>query len=241
MKIQKWVGTGYSKIYAAVGLREFQFEEALKILETMDRKLRILLSAMRRAGLLDVLGREGRKRIYKLVNLSEVALLDGKGIDLGKIPEVVRPIVRSYLKGIFDRYGERLVSVVLYGSFARGDARPDSDIDLLLVIDDYERSESMSVSEADDLTYRIWKLGRGYHMVLPYPLNRGQAEYHRPLYLDMTEDGVILYDRDRFIERVFDEIRERLAQLGAKRYELPDGSKYWVLKPEIKEGEVIEI
>lgn len=32
-------------------------------------------------------------------------------------------------------YGKRLRKVVLYGSWARGDARPDSDIDLLVVLD----------------------------------------------------------------------------------------------------------
>ena len=32
-------------------------------------------------------------------------------------------------------YGRRLQLVVLYGSEARGDARPDSDIDLLVLLD----------------------------------------------------------------------------------------------------------
>jgi predicted nucleotidyltransferase len=31
-------------------------------------------------------------------------------------------------------YGEQLARVIVYGSQARGDARPDSDIDVLLVI-----------------------------------------------------------------------------------------------------------
>jgi predicted nucleotidyltransferase len=31
-------------------------------------------------------------------------------------------------------YGDRLARVVLYGSYARGDARPDSDVDLLVVL-----------------------------------------------------------------------------------------------------------
>ena len=31
-------------------------------------------------------------------------------------------------------YGERLSRVVLYGSYARGDARPDSDVDVLVVL-----------------------------------------------------------------------------------------------------------
>ncbi len=34
-------------------------------------------------------------------------------------------------------YGPRLKGVYLYGSHARGEARPDSDLDLLVVLDDY--------------------------------------------------------------------------------------------------------
>ena len=30
-------------------------------------------------------------------------------------------------------YGERLKSVILYGSYARGDFRPDSDIDIMIL------------------------------------------------------------------------------------------------------------
>lgn len=33
------------------------------------------------------------------------------------------------------QYGDRMKAVILYGSQARGQARPDSDIDLLVVLD----------------------------------------------------------------------------------------------------------
>ncbi|MFN0216360.1 MAG: nucleotidyltransferase domain-containing protein [Saprospiraceae bacterium] len=35
-------------------------------------------------------------------------------------------------------YGERLAKLILYGSYARGDSREDSDIDFLVVLSDDE-------------------------------------------------------------------------------------------------------
>lgn len=38
-------------------------------------------------------------------------------------------------EGLRRVYGDRLRGVVLFGSFARGEARPDSDLDVLVILD----------------------------------------------------------------------------------------------------------
>jgi predicted nucleotidyltransferase len=59
------------------------------------------------------------------------------------LPHHLPPNVRAALEEAKARlealYGDRLDRVVLYGSYARGDAREDSDVDLLVVLrGDYE-------------------------------------------------------------------------------------------------------
>ena len=241
MWIPRWLGKYYCKLYSEFDTREFKFEEALERLGIDEQRLRLILSNLRRSAFLDVLARRNRKRIYRLAEPSEVVFLQGKNIDLRRVPEVIRPILRSYLKELFDRYKDRIISVVLYGSFSRGVYNKRSDIDLLLVIDGYRWREPLHVQAAEELAYRQWELEGRYHTVQPYPLRPEQAKYHHPLYLDISMDGIILYDKNNFIKNILMEVGRKLAELGARRYSLPDGSWYWMLKPEVKEGEVVEI
>ena len=50
----------------------------------------------------------------------------------------MNPRIRTILAELRSRfealYGDRLVKLILYGSQARGDAKPDSDIDVLVVL-----------------------------------------------------------------------------------------------------------
>jgi len=48
------------------------------------------------------------------------------------------PVLRRAKEGLQKIYGDRLAGVVVYGSRARGDNRPDSDYDLLVLIENYQ-------------------------------------------------------------------------------------------------------
>ena len=65
-----------------------------------------------------------------------------------------------------------------------------------------------------------------------------EAQKTHLLYLDMTEEAVILFDRGEFFARVLARLRERLRELGAQRKQL-GRIRYWDLKPDFKPGEVI--
>ena len=143
-------------------------------------------------------------------------------------------------------YGDRLVSLVLYGSAARGTMRPDSDIDILIVADPLPEGRMPRVSEfdlvgealSDDLAQAA---AQGIHTYLA-PVFKTPAEVVRgsPLFLDMTLEARILFDHNDFFARHLDGLRARMRKLGSRRVQF-GGGYYWVLKPDLKPGEDIEL
>ena len=138
--------------------------------------------------------------------------------------------------------GDRLVSVVLFGSVARGESRPSSDIDLLVVARGFpralrdRRAELLAAWDAIRPGCRLADVE--WNLVTKTP---EEARHHSPLYLDMVEDAVLLVDRDGFFAAVLGSLAERMRALGSRRVRLPDGSWYWDLKPGMRFGEVVEL
>jgi predicted nucleotidyltransferase len=155
-------------------------------------------------------------------------------------------LARRYAQLLVEQLGERLVSVALFGSVARGTADAHSDIDLFVVIRNlptgaFRRREVVGpVREALLAELEtLWQVGAyaDFSEVLRTPQ---EAERFYLLYLDMTEEGLLLYDRDGLLANRLARVRERLEELGSKRRQMGNVT-YWDLKPDFVPGEVITL
>ena len=54
------------------------------------------------------------------------------------MPENIQVLLRKLKNGLVEIYGDQLNAVYLYGSYARGEARPSSDVDVMIVLSDYQ-------------------------------------------------------------------------------------------------------
>ncbi|MEM0041574.1 MAG: nucleotidyltransferase domain-containing protein [Candidatus Korarchaeum sp.] len=154
--------------------------------------------------------------------------------------ERFRGVIEYVLSELERLLGDDLISVVLFGSVARGDFREGSDIDILVVARSFPKSYSRRISLLVPIAEGARRRAPE-HPIQFYPLRVDEASKTRPIYLDLLTDSIILYDRDGFMQGVLRDLSERLAKLGAKKVRLEDGSWMWVLKPGLRVGEVIDI
>lgn len=102
------------------------------------------------------------------------------------------PIPEDLLKSVVSYFRPR--RIILFGSWARGDAGMDSDLDLLVILDDDARPELLS-----------WRAGyearKGYHRatdIVPCRASvfREKARVVGSLAHTAETEGVVVYERD---------------------------------------------
>jgi predicted nucleotidyltransferase len=138
-----------------------------------------------------------------------------------------------------------LLACCVFGSVARGMARADSDIDLLVVHGEGCQDplgaflEALKAVRASEEYRTLVSAG---HRPDPYPVFLTERDlWERPLILlDALDHGVTIWDTG-ILQTRFASLRRRLEELGARKVLLPEGRWYWDLKPDWKPGEVIAL
>jgi len=127
----------------------------------------------------------------------------------------LQPVVEALVPGL----PSAPWGVVLFGSAARAEATETSDLDLLVV--------------ADDLPHRFIERIRLLRGLAPASLQgkialiaKSQSEFEEGFpsyYPDLGLDGIVLYDRERYMEGKLERIRELIELAGLTRRRLDHG------------------
>ena len=127
--------------------------------------------------------------------------------------------LRRYVEGLLKEKGDRVVSIVLFGSMARGDYTIHSDYDLLVIVD----GEQLNFK---DRLLEYSKHSDGWVEPLTYTVDevRQMLEDLNPLILDALKEGLAIYDRG-----LWSTLKHRFEQL-LKQGVIAPKERGWIIK-----------
>ncbi len=201
-----------------------------------------VVSELRERGHAVVLSREGRLRRYRLVCPEDFLFAFVHMPSLGRVQaEAYRPLIVKAVKGLREGLGSKLVSAGLFGSVARGSPSKTSDVDLYVVGDWKSPSRSQRLDEVfpylkmlDEERLRLLDNGIATDASV-YPVSREEAVRFHSLHLDLSREGIVLYDPTGFLSTAWSRLKVWLEKKGAERVQTGE-TWFWRLDPGLEVG-----
>ncbi len=106
----------------------------------------------------------------------------------------MRTLMEQYIEQVQGIYGSHLRKVILYGSYARGDSKPDSDVDLMILID---MSDMELKAYSQKLSYMTYDFNMDNNLEIK-PIAKSEEHFKKwvvnyPFYANVNREGVVLY------------------------------------------------
>jgi len=100
----------------------------------------------------------------------------------------IKKAIEEFKKEVKKLYGNRLKHIIFYGSYARGCATEDSDIDLLVVLEGKARPGE----EIDRMIEIITEINLRYNVLISvYPISEEDyKKVNSPLLINVRREGI---------------------------------------------------
>ncbi len=146
------------------------------------------------------------------------------------------PILERAVGEILRIYSGTVVAVALFGSAARGEAHPQSDLDLLVVLDHWSgslledaRTRAHVARSSTELRLEEWERRGHFHQVQVVVAERSDLDRPGPLFLDLPDEARIVWDPSGVLGNSLRRFASRLRSAGARRRRSRHLGSYWDL------------
>jgi len=154
-----------------------------------------------------------------------------------KIPnDSLRFALARYVYLLIEFYKKKLDCVLLFGSVAKGTMTDTSDIDLLIIVKDWNISlwdrtaELLSIRRFMRTTpeYKALQVHQKPFRVQHIPFSRKEALKSHAIYPDLLVDHIILYQNDNKANNLLKWIRAKCEKIGLRKVTKLDKTTYWI-------------
>jgi hypothetical protein len=104
---------------------------------------------------------------------------------------LVRQVAGEYKAGLQDLYGDELVELILFGSYARGDYHNESDIDFAVVLQDPHTRSSSEIPKTAVISSRL-SLKYGLMVSSLHTSFFKKQTSMQGVYQDIRKEGIII-------------------------------------------------
>ncbi|MCW1309898.1 MAG: nucleotidyltransferase domain-containing protein [Candidatus Parvarchaeota archaeon] len=147
---------------------------------------------------------------------------------------ISNPAVRDYIKEYSNELmkDERVLGMILFGSIAEGTWDNYSDIDLFIITKGKPLDIIHKTNEIDKKLKaqqeKLLDMGLGLY-VSPFVVSVDELDEFRPIYLDIVDKGIVLYERQKTVSNF---IRDLRSKISYKRIKTLNGEVLkWKEKP----------
>ncbi len=110
------------------------------------------------------------------------------------MPQTMQMLLEKYMAEIQKIYGGHLRQVVLYGSYARGDFGPNSDVDIMILLD---MSDMELKRYSRQLSYMTYDFNMDHGIDIK-SMAKNEKHFKKwvenyPFYANIQKEGVVLY------------------------------------------------
>ena len=106
------------------------------------------------------------------------------------MPKEIKALLEKLKSGLKQMYGEQFKEAYLFGSYARGDYDPDSDVDVLVVLADFEKYGA-ELNRTSKLIGNL-SLEHGVTVSVVFTRQREWQTYKLPLLLNIHAEGMVI-------------------------------------------------
>ena len=110
------------------------------------------------------------------------------------MPKIMQNLIEQYVEAVKKIYGSHVRQIILYGSYARGDYREDSDVDIMILVD---MSDLELKVYGQQLSYMTYDFNLDNNLDIK-PIAKSEAHFNKwsvnyPFYSNIHKEGVVLY------------------------------------------------